>query len=158
MEEEEEPQFSDAPSTSPQMDTDHEADKESEGNKGSEGYMSRWKSTEEGVKASLRIDQCWHARNWESVMEESEGLALDDPCSGSDTTITGVDSPSAPLSSPHDKSGDSPPTMSRGSAPHSQESSIEAGEMPLLTAAVTTLAFSVDAVDIHVSQSELDHL
>ena len=28
----------------------------------------------------------------ESVMEESEGLAFDDPSSGSDTTVTGVDS------------------------------------------------------------------
>ena len=48
--------------------------------------------------------------------------------------------------------------MSRDSAPHSQESPIEAGEIPLLTAMVTTPASSVDTVEVHVSQSELDDL
>ena len=91
-------------------------------------------------------------------MEESESLAFDNPCSGSDTTVTGVDSPSAPLSSLCYKSGDSPPTMSRGSAPCSQKSPIEAGEMPLLTATVTMPTSSADAVEVHVSQSELDNL
>ena len=85
-------------------------------------------------------------------------MAFDDPHSGSDTTITGVNSPSVTRSSPRDKSGGSPPTVSRGSAPHSQESPIEAGEMPPLTAMVTTQASSVDAVEVHVSQSELDNL
>ena len=56
MEEEEESQFLDTPSTSPQTDTDHEADEESEGAKGSEGDVSGWKSAEEGVKASPCID------------------------------------------------------------------------------------------------------
>ena len=73
---EEESQFSDAPSTSPQMDMNCEADEESEGAKGSEGDVSGWKSAEEGVEASLHIDQCQHTQNWESVMEESEGLAF----------------------------------------------------------------------------------
>ena len=75
-----------------------------------------------------------------------------------DTTITGGDSPSAPLSSPCDKSGDFPSTMSRSFAPHSQESPMKAGEMPLLTAVVTTLASSADAVEVHVSQSKPDNL
>ena len=101
---------------SPQTDTDCEADEESEGAEGSKGDVSRQKSAEEGVEASLCIDQCQRTRIWESVMEESEGLAFDEPRSGSDTTITGVDRPLSPLSSPRDKSGDSPPTMSRGSA------------------------------------------
>ena len=158
MEEEEESQFSDAPSMSLQMNTDCEADEESEGAKGSKGDVSGWKSAEEGVEASLHIDQCGCAWNWESIMEESEGLAFDNPCSGSDTTITGADSPSVPPSSPCDKSGDSPLTMSRGSAPHSQESPMEAGKMLPLTAMVTTPASSVDAVEVHVSQSELDNL
>ena len=158
MEEEEELQFLDAPSMSPQTDTDHETDKEHEGAEGSEGNVSRQKSAEEGVKASPHIDQRRCAQNWESVMEESEGLAFDDLHSGSDITITGVDSPSAPPSSPCDKSGDSLPTMSRGSAPHSQESPMEAGEMPLLTTMVTMPASSADAVKVHVSQSELDNL
>ena len=91
-------------------------------------------------------------------MEESEGLAFDNPHSGSDTTITRMYSLSAPLSSPRDESGDSPPTMSWGSAPHSQESPTEAGKMSLPTAAVTTPASSADAVEVHVSQSELDNL
>ena len=158
MEEEEKSQFSDTPSMSPQMDMDCEADEESERAKGSKGDVSRWKSAEEGVEASPCIDQCWHAQNWESVMEESEGLFFDDPHSGSDTTITGVDSPSVPLSSPPDKSGDSPPTMIRGSAPRSQESPMEAEKMLPLTAVVTMLASSVDAVEVHVSQPKLDNL
>ena len=117
IEEEEESQFLDTPSTSPWTDTDHEADEESEGAKGSKGDMSGWKSPEEGGEASPCIDQCRCSQNWESIMEESEGLAFDDPCSGSDTTVTGVDSPSAPPFSPHAESGDSLPTRSRGSAP-----------------------------------------
>ena len=48
--------------------------------------------------------------------------------------------------------------MSRGSAPCSQESPMEAGEMPPLTATVTTLASSADAVEVHVSQSKLENL
>ena len=157
MEEEEDLQFLDAPSTSPQMDTNCEADKESEGAEESEGDVSRWKSAEEGVKASLCIDQCQRSRNWESIREESEGLAFDDPCSGSDTTITRVDSLLAPLSSPCYES-DFPPTRSRGSAPHTQKSPIKAGGMPLLPVAVAMLASGTDAVDVHVSQSELDNL
>ena len=158
MEEEEELQFSDAPSMSLPTDMDCEADEESEGAEGSKGDVSGQKSAEEGVEVSPRIDQHRRAQNWGPVMEEYEGLAFDDPCSGSDTTVTGADSPSAPLSSPRDKSGDSQPTMSRGSAPCSQESPMEAGGMLPLTAVVTTPASSVDTVEVHVSQSELDNL
>ena len=166
MEEEEESQFSDALSMSQQMDTDFETNEESEGVEESEGDVSGQKSAEEGVEASRHIDQHWCAHNWESLMEESEGLAFDEPCSGSDTTVTWVDSPLAPSSSPHDKSGGSQSfkssgfllTMSRGSTPHSQESPIKAGEVPLLTAAATMPASSVDAVGVQVSQSELDDL
>ena len=158
MEDEEESQFLDAPRMSPQMDTDCEADEKSEGAKGSKGDVSGQKSTEEGVKASPCIDQCRRAQNWAYVMVESEGLAFDDPHSGSDTAVTGVDSLSAPPSSPCDKSGDSPSTMSRGSAPLLQESPMEAGRMLPLTAVVTMLASSANAVEVHVSQSELDNL
>ena len=157
MEKEEESQFS-SPSMSQQMDTYCEADEGSEGAERSKGDVSRQESAEEGVKASPHIDQCRRARNWESVMEELEGLAFDDPHSGSDTTVTGVDSPLTPLSSPCDKSGDSPSTMSRGSAPHSQESPMQEGKMPPLTATVTTPASSVDAVEVHVSKSKLENL
>ena len=79
MEEEAELQFSDAPSMSLQMDMDHEADEESEGAEGSEGDVSGQKNTEEGVEASPCIDQCWCARNWESIVGDSEGLVLMTP-------------------------------------------------------------------------------
>ena len=155
MEEEEESQFSDAPYMNLQMDTDCEVAEESEGAKGSEGDVSRQKSAEEGVKAKQHIDQHRHTQYWESVMEESEGLSFDDPHSGSDTTITRVDSQSVSPSSPCDKSGDSPTTMSSGSAPCSQESPMEAEEMPPLTATVTMPASSADAMEIHASSPSL---
>ena len=91
-------------------------------------------------------------------MEGSEGVAFDDPCSGSNTTITGVDSPSAPLFSPHDKSGDSLPTRLRGSAPRSLGSPMEAGGMPPLMPAVAMPASGADTVEVHVPQSKLDNL
>ena len=90
-------------------------------------------------------------------MVESAGLAFDDPHSDSDTTIMGADSLVPPLS-PHDESGDSPPTGLRGSAPHSLGSPMEAGEMLQLVPAVTTLASGADTVGVHVLQSELDNL
>ena len=124
------------------------------GPKGVTGDVTRWKSPEEGGEASPHIDQCWHSQNWESIIKE--GLAFDDPCSGSDTTVTGANSPSVSPFSPHDELGDSPPTRSRGSAPHSQGSPMEAGGMLLLMAMVAMLASGVDAVEVHVSQSELD--
>ena len=91
-------------------------------------------------------------------MEGSEALAFGDPRSGSDTSITGVDSPSAPLFSPHDESGYSLPTRSRGSAPCSLGSPMEAGGMLLLVPVVTTPASGADTVEVHVPQSKLDNL
>ena len=85
---EEESQFSDAPSMGPWTDMDHEVDMESEGVEGSKD-MSGQKSPEEDGKDSPCIDQHWHSRNWEFIMEGSEGLAFDDPCSGSGTTSQG---------------------------------------------------------------------
>ena len=158
MEEEKESWFLDTPSMSSWTDMDCEADEESEGAKGSEGDVSGWKSPEEGGEASPYIDQCQHSWYWESIMEESEGLAFDDLCSGSDTTVTGANSLSVPPFSPHDELGDSPPTRSRGSAPHSLWSPMEAGGMPPLTAAFAMPASGANAVEVHVSQSELDNL
>ena len=91
-------------------------------------------------------------------MEELEGLAFDDHHSGSDTTVTRVDSLSVPPSSPCDELGDSPPTRSKDSAPHAQESPMEARGMLPLMAVVATLASGADAVEVHVSQSKLDNL
>ena len=49
-------------------------------------------------------------------MEESEGLAYDDPHSGSDATIMEY-SPPGPQLSLHDESADSPSNASRGFSP-----------------------------------------
>ena len=91
-------------------------------------------------------------------MEESEGLAFDDPCSGSDTTVIRADSLSTPSFSPCDESGESSPTRSRGSASCSLGLPMEAGGMPLLMAAVAMLASGANTVEVHVPQSELDNL
>ena len=138
------------------MDTDHEADMGSEEAKGSEG--SRWKSPEEGVETSPCLDRCQCSRNWESIMEESEGLAFDNPRSGSDTTVMRADSPSVPQFSPRDKLVESPPTRLRGSAPHSPRLSMEAGGMPPLMPTVATAASGADTVEVHVPQSKLDNM
>ena len=113
MEGEEESQFSDAPSTGPHMDMDREAGKESKEPVGSKEEASGQMNPGKGAEASPHIDQCWCSQNWESIMEESAGLAYDDPCPSSDTNITGVDSPSVPPLSSHDESGGSPPTRLR---------------------------------------------
>ena len=89
-------------------------------------------------------------------MEESAGLPYDNPHSSSDATIMGADSLSVPPLSSHDKSGGSPPTRLRGSAPHSPGSAME--EMPSLVPAVTMPASGVDTVEVDVPQSELDNL
>ena len=116
MDEEEESRFSDTPSTGQRLDMNCEADTESEEAKGSKGDVSGQKSPEEGGKTSPHPDRHWCSWNWESIMEESEGLAFDDPCLGSDTMVMRVDSPLAPLLSPHYEPGESLPTRSRGAA------------------------------------------
>ena len=148
----EESRFSDAPSTGPHTDMDREAGKESKEPIGSEEEVNRWMSPGEGAQASPRTDQCQRSQNWESIMEESEGLPYNNPRS----TIMGVDSPSVPPLSSCDESGNSPPTTSRGSVPCSPGSPME--EMPLLVPAVTTPASGVDTIEVHVLQSELDNL
>ena len=158
MDEEEESWFSDIPSMGQRMDTNCEADMESEGTEGSKGDVSGQKSPEEGGETIPCLDQHWCSRSQESIMEESEGLAFDDPYSCSDTTVMGADSPSVPPFSPHDESVESPPTRSRGSAPHSLGSPMEAGGMLLLMPTVAMPASGADTVEVHVPQSELDNL
>ena len=85
-------------------------------------------------------------------MEESEWLAYDNPCSGSNATVMGADSPSGPQLSLHDRSADSPPNTLRDSAPHLLGSPME--QMLLLVPAVT----AVDTVQVHVPQADLDDL
>ena len=152
----EESRFSDAPSTSPPMDTDCEVGEESEKPVGSEEGVDRQMSPGEGAKANPCTDRCWHSQNWESIMEESEGLAYNDPHSSSDTTVMGVDSPPVPPLSSHDESGNSPPTTSRGLAPHSLGLPME--QMLPLVPTVTMPASDADTVEVHIPQSALDNL
>ena len=154
--EEEESQFSDAPSTNPPMDTDHEVGEESEepirSEEGADGQMSP------GGKAERNActNRCQHSQNWEAVMEESEGLAYNDPHSSSDATVTGVDSLPGPQLSSHDESANSPPNTLGGSAPLLPGLSME--QMPPLVPTVTTPASGMDTVEVHILQAELDDL
>ena len=149
----EESWFSDAPSTGPHMDTDHEASGEPVV---SEDGANGQTSPGEEAEANLHIDHHRHSQNWESIMEELEELAYDNHRSSSDATITGVNSPSVPPLSSHEESGNSPPTTVRGPAPHAQRLPME--QMLLLVPAVTMPASGVDAVKVHIPQSELDNL
>ena len=85
-------------------------------------------------------------------MEESEGLAYDDPHSDSNATITGADGLQGPQLSLHDEPVDSLPNTLRGSASHSPGSPM--GYMLLLVPVVT----GVDVVKVHVTKAELDDL
>ena len=85
-------------------------------------------------------------------MEELEGLAYNDPRSDSDATITGVDGPQGSQLSSHDEPADSPPNTPWGLAPHLPGLPME--HMPPLMPAVT----SVDTVEVHVTEVELDDL
>ena len=89
-------------------------------------------------------------------MEDSEGLAYNDPHSSSDATITGADSLPGPQLSLHDESADYPPNTLRGSAPHSPGLPME--QMPSLVPAAAMPASGIDTVEVHVPQVELDDL
>ena len=152
----EESWFSDTPSTGPHTDTDHEVSKESEepivSEDGSNGQMSPG----EGAEANPCTDCCQCSQNWESVMEESEELAYDDPYSSSDATVMVADSLLVPPLSSCEESGNSPPTTARGPAPLTQGLPME--QMLPLVPAVTTPASGADTVEVHIPQSELDNL
>ena len=85
-------------------------------------------------------------------MEESKGLAYNDPQSGSDATVIEADSLPGSQLSPHDESADSLPDTLRGSAPRWLGSPME--QMLPLVAAVA----SVDMVEVHVPKAQLDDL
>ena len=152
----EESWFSDAPSRGPHTDMHREAGEESKEPVGSEEGANRQMSPGEGAEANPHTDQCQHSQNWESIMEELEGLTYDDPCSSSDATVMGKDSPSVPPLSSRDESGNFPPTTLRGPAPRSPGSPME--EMPPLVPPVTMPASGADTVEVHIPQSELDNL
>ena len=112
----EESRSSDTCSMGLHTDTDCKVSKKGEEPVGSEEGANGWMSPGEGAKANLCTDQCQYSQNWESIMEESEGLVYEDPRSSSDATIMGVDNPLVPPLSSCDESGNSPPTTLRGSA------------------------------------------
>ena len=147
---------SDAPSTNPPTDTDHEMGEESKEPIGCEEGADGWTSPGDEAERNVCTNQCRCSQNWEAVMEESEGLAYNDPHSSSDATIMGADSPPRPQLSSYDESTNYPPTTLRGSAPHSPGSPME--QMPLLVPEVAMLASGADTVEVHVPQAELDDL
>ena len=148
--------FSDTPSTGLHTDTDHEVSEESEEPIVSKDGVNGQMSPGEEAEANPCTDCHWCSWNWESIMEESEELAYDDPGSSSDATIMGADSLSVPPLSPHEESENSPPTTARGPAPCAQGSPME--QMPPLVPTVATLASGADTVEVHIPQSELDNL
>ena len=85
-------------------------------------------------------------------MEESEGLAYDDPHSDSDATVVGTDGPQGPQLSLHDEPADSLPNTLWGLTPCLPGLPME--HMPPLMPAVT----GVDTVEVHVTKAELDDL
>ena len=152
----EELQHSDAPSTNLPTDTDHEVGEESKEPIGSEEGADRQMSPGDEAETNACTNQCHCPQNWEVVMEESEGLAYNDPHSSSNATIVGADSLPGPQLSSRDESANSPPNTLRGLAPHSPGSPME--QMLLLVPTVAMLASGMDTVEVHVPQAELDVL
>ena len=101
---------------------------------------------------AVERDQWWHPWNWEAMMEETEGLAYDDPRSDSNAMIMGAEGSQGPELYLYDKATDSPPNTLRNSASHMLGSPME--HMPLLGAAVT----DGNAVEVHVDEEELNNL
>ena len=85
-------------------------------------------------------------------MEEAKGLAYDDPWSDSDATVMGVDGPQGSELSLCDEPTDSPPNTPMSLAPPSPGSPME--HMLPLEPTVT----SVDAVEVHIDEEELNDL
>ena len=140
--EEEEVWHSDAPSTNPPTDMDQEVGDESEDGAGGQ--------TNPGDEAES--DQQWPPQNWEAMMEESKGLAYNDPWSDFNATVMGADGSQGPELCSCDKPADSPPNIPRSLAPHSLGLPME--HMLLLVPTVT----GVDTAKIHVTEEELDDL
>ena len=142
----EESWHSDAPSTNLPTDTDCEAEEESEEPIGSEEGVDGQMSPGDVAETNTHTNRHQHLQNWEAVMEESEGLAYDDPHSSSNATVMGVDSLPGPQLSSHDGSADSLPNTLRGLTRRSLGSPME--QMLLLVPAVTTPASSMDTIEV----------
>ena len=80
--------YSDAPSTNPPMDTDREVREESKEPIGSEEGVDGQTSPGDEVETNMCTNRCQHPQNWEAVVEESEGLAYNDPHSDSNANAT----------------------------------------------------------------------
>ena len=152
----EESWVSDVPSTNPPTDTDWEAGEESEEPiRRKEGVDSQTSPGDE-AETNVHTNHHWCSQNWETIMEESEGLAYNDPRFSSNATITEVDSLPVPQLSLRDESANSPPNTLRGLAPHLPGLPME--QMPLLVPTATMPASGTDTVEVHVPQAELDDL
>ena len=147
---------SDAPSMNPPTDTDCEVGEESKEPIGSKEGVDRQTSPGDEAERNACTNRHQCSQNWEAIMEESEGLAYDDPHSSSDATIMGADSPPRPQLSSCDESANSLPNTLRGLAPHSVELPME--QMLPLVPKVTMPASGMDTVEVHVPQAELDGL
>ena len=147
---------SDAPSTNLPTNTDSDTGDESEEPIKSEEEVDGQTSPGDEAGINMCINQHRCPQNWEAIMEELEGLAYNDPCSSSNATVTGVDSPPGPQLSSCDEPADSPPNTLRGLAPHSLGLPME--QMPLLVPIATMLASGVNMVELHVPEAELDDL
>ena len=85
-------------------------------------------------------------------MEETEGLAYDDPWSDSDVTVMGVDGLQGPGLSLHDEATGSPPNTQRSSTPCMPGLPME--HMLPLEATVA----GGDTVKVHIDEEELNNL
>ena len=114
------------------MDTEPEWGEESED-------RARQTDQEEEVEPN----RWWRLRDWEAVMEGSEGLAYDDLQSDSNAMVMGVDCPWGPALSPH---------TPRHVASHMP--GLPMDHLPPLEAAIV----SADAMVVHVEESKLDNI
>ena len=93
-----------------------------------------------------------HPQNWEAIMEETEGLAYDDPRLDSNAMVMGADGLQGPALSLHDEAANHPPHTPRCATPHMPGSLMD--HMLPLEAAIA----GRDAVEVHVNEAELDNL
>ena len=85
-------------------------------------------------------------------MEESEGLAYDDPWLDSDATVMGTDGLQGPGLSLHGQAADPPPHTLRCAAP-----SMPGSPMNHMLPLEVAIAHG-DAMEVHVDEAELDNL
>ena len=100
-------------------------------------------------------DSQQHPQDWEAVVEESEGLAFDDPLldsTDSMATVMGADDSQGPALSLCDEAINCPPHTPRSVTPHMPGSPMD--QMLPLDMAIT----SRDAIKVNADETELDNL